>query len=251
MKAPLGVSIVLPLAVWVAVQQPAAGQASAAPTFNRDIAPIVFRACANCHRPQQAAPMSLLSYADVRPWANAIRKRVLAREMPQWSADPRFGLFRNDPSLTAEGIATIVAWVDAGAVEGAGTAPSPPRFADGWSHPSGRPPDVVLKMPTEVSIPAKGQLSTMSVYSKAPLAPGSHFIEAIQLAPGNLAATHHSSLSMRRLPAGVTLGIAEPWPGGPRLEGVPLVARSGSRRPRRAAAPQRGRSLLEARAHRI
>src|SRR5678815_2287433 len=92
--------------------------AADAPTFNKDIAAILLEKCANCHRQGQAAPMSLLTYDEVRPWAQSIKNKVLAREMPPWRADPRFGHFRNDPSLTIAEIETIVAWVDAGASQG-------------------------------------------------------------------------------------------------------------------------------------
>ena len=71
------------------------------PTYNKDVAPILYRSCAECHRPNQVAPMSLLSYQDARPWAKAIKAKVTAREMPPWFADPRYGKFTNDKSLTA------------------------------------------------------------------------------------------------------------------------------------------------------
>ena len=59
----------------------------AAPTFAKDVAPIMYSKCANCHRPGEVAPMSLLSYEDARPWAKAIKSKVVAREMPPWGAD--------------------------------------------------------------------------------------------------------------------------------------------------------------------
>src|SRR5206468_3587356 len=86
---------------------PAAQSSKAAPTFNRDIAPILYRSCAECHRPNQIAPMSLLSYSDARPWAKAIKTKVLAREMPPWFADLHYGKFKNDRSLSQEEIDTI------------------------------------------------------------------------------------------------------------------------------------------------
>ena len=68
-------------------------------TFSRDVAPIFFQKCVQCHRPGSAAPMSLLSYRDARPWARSIRERVLNKTMPPWHADPAFGKFLNDQSL--------------------------------------------------------------------------------------------------------------------------------------------------------
>src|SRR5688572_32147807 len=91
----------------------------AAPTFAKDVAPIMYGKCANCHRPGEVAPMSLLSYEDARPWAKAIKAKVVAREMPPWGADMTQTLpMRNDISLSDKEIATIAAWVDGGAVRG-------------------------------------------------------------------------------------------------------------------------------------
>src|SRR5215467_2662687 len=86
---------------------------AASPTFTRDVAPILYNSCITCHRPGEVAPMSLISYEDVRPWAKAIQKRVVAREMPPWGANPDFGAFKDDRSLSKQQIETIVKWVDA------------------------------------------------------------------------------------------------------------------------------------------
>src|SRR4249920_2339782 len=94
--------------------------ASGAATFTKDVAPILYRSCVRCHRPDEIAPMSLLTYADARPWAQAIKTRVSKREMPPWFLDKTIGIqkYRNDPSLTDAEIATIVKWVDSGAPQG-------------------------------------------------------------------------------------------------------------------------------------
>src|SRR5438105_717840 len=95
-------------AVWHA---PLIAQSSAAsPTFNADIAPILYQNCATCHRAGEIAPMSLMSYKEVRPWAKSIKAKVVAREMPPWAADPHYGKFRNERRLTDQQIATLVAW---------------------------------------------------------------------------------------------------------------------------------------------
>jgi hypothetical protein len=209
-----------------------AGGREPGPTFNQDVAPILFAKCVACHRPGQMAPMALSTYTDVRPWANAVKQKVLSREMPPWRADPRFGRFRNDRSLTSEQIHTLVAWVDGGAHEGSGAPPPVPSFAKGgWSHPSGRPPDVVMEMPIEFGVPAEGRLPPFAVYSALPpsLADRDHFVEAVQLLPGNPAVVHHSTFSMRALPAGVRLGSGPAWPDGPIVSHIPvLVDRSPS-----------------------
>ena len=89
-------------------------------TFTKDVAPILQKSCQNCHRPGSVAPMSLLTYEETRPWARSIQARVAAREMPPWHIDRTIGItkFKNDPSLSDDEIATIVKWVDTGAMMG-------------------------------------------------------------------------------------------------------------------------------------
>src|SRR6185436_16620027 len=85
------------------------------PTFSKDVAPILYAKCVECHRSTMFAPMSLVTYDEARPWAKSIRTRVAARTMPPWGADPAHGVFKNDPRLSDKEIATILAWVDGGA----------------------------------------------------------------------------------------------------------------------------------------
>src|ERR1700674_3720441 len=89
------------------------GSGRAMPTFTKDVAPILQQNCQACHRPGEAAPFSLLTYQEARPWAKAIKAAVLQKKMPPWFADPRFGKFSNDASLSQSAIDTLVAWVDA------------------------------------------------------------------------------------------------------------------------------------------
>ena len=91
---------------------------AAAPTFSKDVAPIFFAHCAECHRPTMFAPMSLMTYDEARPWARSIKQKVTARQMPPWGADAPAGTFKNDPSLSQKDVDTIAAWVDAGAPKG-------------------------------------------------------------------------------------------------------------------------------------
>src|SRR5436190_10265009 len=81
-------------------------------TFNKDVLPILQKNCQSCHRPGQIAPMSLLTYENVRPWAKAMKVAVVSRKMPPWFADPEAGHFANDRSLKQSDIDTIVNWVD-------------------------------------------------------------------------------------------------------------------------------------------
>jgi len=87
-------------------------------TFNKDILPILQRNCQTCHRPGQVAPMSFLTYQSTRPWAKAMKAAVVTEKMPPWFADPKYGHFANDRRLSADELATISAWADAGAPEG-------------------------------------------------------------------------------------------------------------------------------------
>ena len=129
---------------------------SGGPTFARDVLPIVQKRCQNCHVSGEVAPMAFVSYADVRPWAKAIREAVLRRTMPPWHADPSAGPhFANDRSLTAEERNTIVAWVDGGAREGTPIPyPIPAARPEGWRLGV---PDWKVRIP-EFTIPAKGTI---------------------------------------------------------------------------------------------
>src|SRR6476619_2009869 len=92
-----------------------AAAADAPVTFTKDVAPILYKSCVECHRPTMFAPMSLMTFDDARPWARAIKQRVTARTMPPWGADPAHGTFKNDPRLSEAEVETIAKWVDAGA----------------------------------------------------------------------------------------------------------------------------------------
>ena len=127
-------------------------------TFTRDIAPILQRSCQTCHRPGAIAPMSLVSYQDVRPWARAIKAKVTSREMPPWYIDRNVGIhqFKEDPSLTTDEIALLAAWSDAGAPQGnPGDMPPPRVFSDDDKWHIGKP-DIVLTLPKAYELRANG-----------------------------------------------------------------------------------------------
>jgi mono/diheme cytochrome c family protein len=118
----------------VALPAMAIAAEAAAPTFTKDIAPIFQEKCEACHRPDSIAPMSLVTYEEVRPWARSIRTRVSTRQMPPWHIDKTVGIqqFKNDRSLSDEQINTIVAWIDRGAPKGdAKDMPAPKQWPDG------------------------------------------------------------------------------------------------------------------------
>src|SRR6185436_3771396 len=136
-----------------------ASDKASAVTFSKDVAPILNKNCATCHRPGEIAPMSLLSYKEARPWAKSIRQVVVDRTMPPWLADPKHGEFANDRRLSQNDIDTLVAWVDSGAKEGdPKDLPPTPKFpAEGWKLGT---PDVVLSMTLEASVPADGVVAS-------------------------------------------------------------------------------------------
>ena len=222
-----GAVLALAMTAGVSLSAEAAGDT---PTFNEDVAAILFDNCVSCHRPDQIAPMVLTSYQDARPWARAIRDKVVKREMPPWHADPRFGTFVNDRRLTQEQIDTIAAWVDGGAPEGdTPLSVELPVFDDGWVHPSGRPPDFILTMAEPFEVPAQGEMPNFTIYQELPqeLRETEHFVEAIQMLPGVIPVVHHASFGVRPLQAGTKVGTGELWPGGPVVNGALLQTDTG------------------------
>jgi mono/diheme cytochrome c family protein len=166
----------------------AAPPVAAKPTFAKDVAPILYKNCVECHRPTMFAPMSLIAYEEVRPWARAIKQRVVAREMPPWSADPQYGEFENDPRLKKEDIDTIAAWVDAGSPKGDDKdLPKVPQYADGWTIGK---PDVVFSVTEEYKVPAEGTIPYL--YFKIPTNfTEDKWIQAYEIRPSNRAVVHH------------------------------------------------------------
>jgi hypothetical protein len=132
------------------------GSEKASITYAKDVAPILNKNCVTCHRPGEVAPMSLMSYKEVRPWAKAIREQVVKRVMPPWFADPKYGEFSNDCRLSDKEISTIQTWVEAGAPEGStADLPPAPKFTEGWTIGK---PDVVLSMTKEFNVPTEGAI---------------------------------------------------------------------------------------------
>src|SRR5687768_12623233 len=102
MRFILPVSLSLILTIAASPMKAAAQSAAGLPqvTFTKDVAPIFQESCQACHRPGSIAPMSLLTYAESRPWARSIKQKVAAREMPPWFIDKNVGVqhFSNDRS---------------------------------------------------------------------------------------------------------------------------------------------------------
>src|SRR5579862_1959954 len=165
---------------------------AAAPTFTKDVAPILFEHCAGCHRPNDIAPMSLLDYKSARPWAAAIRESVLARKMPPWFADPHYGSFANDSRLSARDVETIKAWVDSGAPEGnPKDLPPAPPFVDGWRQGK---PDIVIDIGEDFVV-KPGADTYEHFFVNTNFAEG-RWIRAAEIRPGNRKVVHHVHVNL-------------------------------------------------------
>jgi mono/diheme cytochrome c family protein len=205
------------------------------PTFTKDVAPILYANCVSCHRPGEAAPMSLLTHEIAQAYAPKIKAMVTSRQMPPWFADPQFGEFRNKRALTDAQIATVSRWADGGTPRGDGELPKPPQFREGWSTRLNRNPDLVLELPFEYEVPAAGEVPTFTTWVKLPI-DREEFVQALELRPTNFNVVHHSSIALANtLPNGTRLGSAPVFDGGPSLPGVPI---RGDGSPFRAYSPE-------------
>ncbi|MGA2812394.1 MAG: thiol-disulfide isomerase [Candidatus Acidiferrum sp.] len=174
-------------------QQPAAPPKTA-PTFYRDVLPILQGHCQQCHRAGGIAPMAFETYAQLKPYAAAVKVATQTKSMPPWFADPEVGKFLNDPSLSEQEIATLSAWADSGAPAGrSDEAPAPRVWTENWTIPQ---PDLVLKMPQPVRLPAGGDIEY--TYEIVP----THFTEGrwVQMAevlPARRGNVHHAVVYVR------------------------------------------------------
>jgi hypothetical protein len=160
-------------------------------TFNKDVAPILYKNCAVCHHPNDIAPMSLLTYKEARPWSAAIRQAVVRREMPPWHADPNVGEYLNDSRLSEQDIATIVNWVKAGSPEGdPDDLPAAPVFQNGWHIK----PDLILSIP-ETTVAAGDQDDYEYIYVPTNFTED-RWIQAAEVVPGDRRVVHHATVSV-------------------------------------------------------
>lgn len=163
-------------------------------SYHSDVEPILMDKCQGCHRPGEIAPMSFLTYKDLRPWAKAIRTAVATRRMPPWFASKEYGHFSNDWSLSASQIDTITKWVDAGAVEGdLKDAPKQKTWTEGWSIAK---PDLVIEMKDAFPIPAKGKVDYQYLVIPSGLTEDK-WIQMAEIRPTYRAAVHHIVVFVR------------------------------------------------------
>ncbi len=201
MKSLVSLGILLTVSVMAAPVLASSSTDSAEITFHKDIRPLFQANCSGCHRPDgvslggMIAPMPLTTYAEVRPWARAVAKKVQSREMPPWFASPEFhGIFANERTLTDEQIETVVSWARAGAPEGdpadaPDAAPAKATY-EGWSIGK---PDLVIDLAEpfwidddvrDLNISLKAETITAEMLSEP------RWIEAIEFKPGS-DAVHH------------------------------------------------------------
>ncbi len=166
---------------------------SAAPTFNRDIAPIIYRACTPCHRAGQAAPFVLLDYDDVKRRARLIAQVTRERVMPPWQPDAGHGDFVGARRLSAHDLDAIAQWVDAGAPEGRpADRPEAPRWTDGWTL---GPPDAVVRLTTPYSLPSSGRDQVRTVVVPTNFSER-RYVRALDFHPGGTTAIHHANIKV-------------------------------------------------------
>jgi hypothetical protein len=175
------------------------GRGESTVTYQRDVAPILNRHCVACHRPGGIGPFSLQTATGARRWSGAIREAVAERRMPPWHADPKYGVFSNDPSLSDEERELIEQWVAGGAAVGVGEsiAEAPALPPEGWSI---RQPDVELPIPAPFIVPATGVIP----YQFFEVDPGFKedvWVQEAEIRPGNRAVVHHATVFIR--PPGV------------------------------------------------
>jgi Flp pilus assembly protein TadD/mono/diheme cytochrome c family protein len=181
--------------------KPAARQASSTPapgpqvTFNREIAPIIFRSCAQCHRPGEAAPFSLLTYSDVKKHARQIAEVTLSRAMPPWLPEPQKLKFADELRLSDAEIQLIQHWVEQGAAEGnAADLPAQPQFVEGWRLGK---PDLILTANKPLTLPPSGADTYWNFIFPVPIQE-TRWVKAIEIRPGDQRYVHHANILVDR-----------------------------------------------------
>jgi len=164
-------------------------------TFNRDIAPIIFHSCSTCHHPGEAAPFSLLTYADVKKHARQIVYATRSRVMPPWLPEPQEIRFADELRLNESEIGLISQWVEQGAVEGnPSDLPPQPEFAEGWRLGN---PDLILTASKPFMLPASGTDTYWNFVFPVPIQ-GTKWVKAVEIRPGDKRYVHHANILVDR-----------------------------------------------------
>jgi hypothetical protein len=180
------------------------------PTFANDVAPIVFEACASCHRPGGPGPFSLLTHADVRRHAAQIVQVTKSRFMPPWKADADNGPFVGQRRLSDREIARIEAWVEAGAPAGnARDIPKASEYTGGWQLGT---PDLVVTIPTPYSLQAEPS-DVFRIFAIPLAIDRERYVRGIEFLPGNARVVHHANIRLDYTSSTRALDSADPAPG--------------------------------------
>jgi hypothetical protein len=165
---------------------PAAGEEI---TFNKHVAPILFKNCAGCHRPGEVGPFPLLTYKDAAKRAGFLKDVTSSRRMPPWPAEAGYGQFHDERRLADADIQTLARWADTGAKEGEPRdLPPAPTFPEGWQLGQ---PDLVLKMPEAFTVPAGGR-DVFRCFVLPTNLTENRTVAAVEFRPGNRRIVHHA-----------------------------------------------------------
>lgn len=213
----LSMPVPLPaLAVLAMLHAPAVAKSESKPpstppavTFNKDVAPLLFKHCASCHRPGEVGPFSLLGYADAKKRAKQLLAVTETRLMPPWKAESH-GQFQNERRLGEAEINTLKKWVASGMEEGKATdLPKPPVFPKGWQIGE---PDLVLDPGEDYKVPAEGR----DIYRNFVIPTNfdkDRYLRAVEIRAGNARAVHHVLLFLDTSGAARRLDARDPGPG--------------------------------------
>lgn len=192
------------------IETPRAGAAPAEVTFCREIAPILWGRCVECHRAGQVAPFALDSYASAAKRAEHLVEVTRSRYMPPWKADPSVGHFVGDRRMADRELDLLERWAAAGAPQGnAADLPPLPEFHDDWQLGE---PDLVLEMPEECEIPADGE-NVFRWFAIPVNLPADRMVAAVEFRPGNARVVHHSLMFFDVTGAAKRLDARDPRPG--------------------------------------
>jgi len=161
-------------------------------TYTHDVLPIIQHKCADCHRPGGVAPMSLLTYEDAFPWAESIRAEIIAGHMPPAPADPTFGAIQHNRILTADEADILLTWATGGNPKGPDVPSSAPPAEPKWTLGA---PDLVLKLPETVTLPADKSEDTREFV--LPLQTSERHVRAVDVLPGTPAMVRNVTVSIK------------------------------------------------------
>ena len=191
------------------------------PTFNGDVAPILYRHCVACHRPRGSGPFPLITYEDAQKRARQIVMVTESGFMPPWLPAEDSPPLAAERRLTSSELATLTEWHDAGMPPGEGPAPAPPSYVDGWQLGS---PDVVVEM-DEAYILAAGSEEVFRNFVLPVPTLETRFVRAVELRVGNPRVVHHAVLTLDETDSSRTQARFDPEAG---IDGMQAFSRARS-----------------------